>query len=666
MIEQDQSRGEAGVGPGTVPPSSAPHWLARLALVMVAVAVVAWNWDNSQRVAIGTLDSLGSGSDLPFFEQGGALTAKRLTREQKFLLDGDLTRTNRHEQQRAIWEAHPENLVYLGNYVTSLASSRYAPSSLDLFRGEMAAARKLDPENARYDYLEAGLLLKASAEILSEKAGQDEQGKTKTEYSLEVRNREQLDEAMALLREGLGKPYWRRYTTDMLREQLAILGPPQRLLDLVHRTAIAAGTLLPDLAQLRTLARASRLYAELLIAEGKAAEAAPYLGAWEILGRQVTEDSFTLIDVLVANAIFKDAEQTIPPLYRQIGREAEAERAAARAALIAKPVTDWREQRDLARKPESQTAEQLEGEQLLQERAGVLASMLLPALGQWPAAEEYAPGRMLEYVVFTEFVIAVILGALLLTLFTSYLLALRWRVFRPAGEPPPPILMPDLVTVFRILLLGVILPLALFFVVTRYFPGSGHDYSVEVGLHKLAAEFGLLAVALGTLPILMTVAQVQRRCRALGVPMARWQARYLWWSLCFVGTLLLLIVWFLPPTSGQVVKTLAMVGLGFLAAALAVGILLGIGQGLGGQRQHGVFYGSVFRTLVPMLALTIIVLGVSTRPVLVRSEARYLERDTLMHDRDRVGFTRIENDLVEALRGAMLENVRAQAAEADR
>jgi hypothetical protein len=628
---------------------------------MVAVVVVAWNWDNSQRVAIETFDSIRSGSDLSFFDQPGALSARRLTREQRLLLEGDKTRATRHERQRALWEAHPDNLVYLGNYSTALAASGSDTLPLEFFRGEMAAARKLDPENARYDYLEAGRLLKASAEILSEKAGQDEKGKPKTDYTLEVRNREQLDEAMAILKDGFGKSYWRRYTTDMLREQLAVLGPPQRLVDLVDRTAIAAGTLLPDLAQLRTLTHASRLYAELLIGEGKVAEAAPYLGAWEILGRQVTEDSFTLIDLLVASAIFKDAEQSIPPLYRQIGREAEAERTATRAARIAKPVTDWREQRDLARNQEPQASGQPQDEQLLQERAGVLSSTLLPALGQWPAAQEYAPGRMLEYVVLTEFVIGGILAALLLTMFVSYLLALRWRVFRPASEPPPPILMPDLMTVFRILLLGVILPLALFFVVTRYLPWSGHEYSMRVGMHRLAAEFGLLGVVLGVVPILLTVAHVRRRCRALGVPIARWRARYLWWSAGSVGGLLLLIAWFLPPTPGQAVKTLAMVGLGLIATALAVGILLGIGQGLGGQRQHGVFYGSVFRTLVPMLALTIIVLGVSTRPVLLRAEARYIERDTLMQDRDRVGFTRIENDLVESLRGAMLENVRAQA-----
>lgn len=48
----------------------------------------------------------------------------------------------------------------------------------------------------------------------------------------------------------------------------------------------------------------------------------------------------------------------------------------------------------------------------------------------------------------------------------------------------------------------------------------------------------------------------------------------------------------------------------------------------------------------------------STRPVLLRSEARYIERDTLMQDRDRVGFTRIENDLVETLRTAMLDAIK--------
>ena len=134
MIEQDQSRGEAGVGPGTVPPSSAPHWLVRLGLVMVAVVMVAWNWDGAHHNSLEVLDGLGDGADLGGYIPGGR-SLKRLTREQMFLLDGDMTRTNRHERQRAIWEAHPDNLVYLGNYVTALASSGSDTLSLEFVRG---------------------------------------------------------------------------------------------------------------------------------------------------------------------------------------------------------------------------------------------------------------------------------------------------------------------------------------------------------------------------------------------------------------------------------------------------------------------------------------------------------------------------------------------------
>jgi hypothetical protein len=195
-------------------------------------------------------------------------------------------------------------------------------------------------------------------------------------------------------------------------------------------------------------------------------------------------------------------------------------------------------------------------------------------------------------------------------------------------------------------------------VVTRYLPLSGHAYSIRVGMPKLTAEFGLLVMALVTLPILMTLTHVRRRCMALGVNVTRWHARYLSWTCGFAGALLLIIAWCLPATPGDSVRTVALVGLGFMTACLVFGILLGLAQGLTGQRQHGKFYGSVFRTLVPMLALTIVVLGGLARPSLLRAEASYLDRDTLMQDRDRVGFTRPENDLVQKLRTAMIENFR--------
>ena len=129
--------------------------LIGLLLVAIALVVDAWNWDSAHLNAFTALDGLGADSDPGFFIRGKA-SSSTLTAEQRFLLEGDTTRATRREQQRAIWEAHPDNKVYLGNYLTALASTGADTLPLDYLRQELAAARKIDPENARMDYLRPG------------------------------------------------------------------------------------------------------------------------------------------------------------------------------------------------------------------------------------------------------------------------------------------------------------------------------------------------------------------------------------------------------------------------------------------------------------------------------------------------------------------------------
>ena len=440
----------------------------------------------------------------------------------------------------------------------------------------------------------------------------------------------------------------------MLRERSDILGQPRRLVDLVQRTAIAAAVLLPDLAQFRTLSRGSRLYAELLISEGNTEEATPFLNAWRTMTVQLAEDSFTLIDVLVVGALAKDAKTSIPPIYRQIGKDAEAVRTIVNAETLSGPVSEWRNRRTQAREEGPKPQEQQRNEQILQERAGVLVAMMLPALGQWPNAQEYEAERMLEYTVVTEFLLSVLAAVFLVAMGVCLMVSLRWRFFRSNDAPPPPILFPDIRSSAKIIGVGVILPVAIFLFVTRYVPLSGQHYSVQTGLHKLIAEFGLLLLALSILPIVMTCRYVKQQCKALDYATADWRARFLVWPLG-LGALLLLGVWCLPPMQGEAAKFFAGTVAGLIGLCLGAGVLLGFVQGLVGEQQYGRFFGASFRTLIPILALTVIVLGISTTPFLQHAEARYLARDTLISDADRPGFSRIENDLVERLRGEIMD-----------
>jgi hypothetical protein len=89
-------------------------------------------------------------------ERMTARAVGRLPADKMLLLRGDPSRPTKAEQQRAIWEAHPESKVYYGNYVSTLlheyqmAGEKATPDFLDLVERELRRGETLDPDNARY------------------------------------------------------------------------------------------------------------------------------------------------------------------------------------------------------------------------------------------------------------------------------------------------------------------------------------------------------------------------------------------------------------------------------------------------------------------------------------------------------------------------------------
>lgn len=645
---------EAG-SPAAAKPSSKPSWL--LPAVLAAVAcVLTWSWVERVRLLPGALSSLDSASDA-FWLGGDPLESLNLTAEARFLLEGDESRNELHERRRAIWEAQPTNRVYLGNYLSALASGLgQKPNRLDFCRREIAAAREVDPDNARLDYLEAAWILESAANLTQTSSGSGESGDKKRD-TLEVLDRAALDEAMALLIEGTKKPEWRRYSADMLQLQFDALGSPRRLIDLIQRVAVAAGTLLPDLAECKKLSRASRLYAELLIAEGRPEDAIPFLEAWHPITLHLAEDSFTLIDVLVVGALAKDAGNSVPPIYREMGREDEEVRTATLATALGKPTTDWRQQRETA--TEADKVQSRPGQQVIQERGGELVRMLLPALGTWPEESEYASSRRLEYAAATEGLLALLCVVFLAIVLICLAATLRWRLLERDPASHPVAMMPGIRDLSRILILGVLVPLAAFLLITRLLPMSGHAWSAEFGEHKLLAEGGLLISALIVLPIAMTARLVRQRCDTLATPTTGWYARYLFWPFA-LGAATLALIWLCPATEHEVVKVVAWIAAGVIGLSFVIGALLTLAQGFAGQKCHGRFYGTTCRTMIPVLALVVMVLGLAARSYLGADQARCLAQDTLLNEPDRPGFTRVENELVDQLKAEIMAEARRQ------
>ena len=119
------------------------------------------------------------------------------------------------------------------------------------------------------------------------------------------------------------------------------------------------------------------------------------------------------------------------------------------------------------------------------------------------------------------------------------------------------------------------------------------------------------------------------------------------------GSILLAIVWLIPANSSLWPMWLAWTGAGVAALGLGVTALSLLVQGMAGDPNHGLFLGTLHRSMIPILAAAIVALSLLSRPVLRASEAAYLRQDTLLLSDG--AFTSFESRVATArLRGEML------------
>ena len=585
---------------------------------------------------------------------------KHLSPQQHLIVYGDSKRTDTAAAQRAIWEAWPTNVVYLNNYLSHLCGGygyeslgHTADERLAAFDKVLDTATALDPANARYHYLRADKLLEQGATIETVDLGKNGKGESRSDFRLVVKDRATLDRAMAELSAGLRQPAFRRYSTDMLCERLAILGPPVRLTDQIEQIGISACVLLPDISAARKLARASVGYARLLATEGKTEEARPFADAWQTLTTQITEDSFTLIDVLVAGAIAKLGETNAVAFYREIGDTAAAERTRVAAAAIGAPVAAFRARAKAGVNDDGVRA-----------KAGVLAGLLLPALGEKVPDADLTPSRLVEYTILDQATCGVAGLILVVLMFGALGVALRWRFLR-GGASAPLLLLPDAPQFARILGYGVLLPLGLYLAWTHLPLPHGRGEGLSVNWPAALILVVLLVAGIVTTTVTLAARAIRIRCKTLGieVPPAG-KSPYLIWGISLAIALICASFAAFGPTEMAGVTgwhDALLVGLGglgavWLTAALAACTIFL--RGLFGSSRYGLYRGTVARSLIPYFALATVLLTLVSQPYLSRRESRLIASDPLIQpatSKTSAGFTRLEARLVERLRSEMLK-----------
>ncbi len=565
---------------------------------------------------------------------------RKLSDENKFLITGDPSSKTEAEREKSIWESDPTNRVYFGNYF-SAAMEKWQNDPGKTPEELLDTARKVDPENALYDYLEALKIMesqwsnKEAVRIISFTFGDALETAELPVY--EVQDRERLDQAMALIEKALNEPLNQYHAEEMLRQRLSLLPEPKRMADQVAYIGYSAGCYRPPLhyQYFRKLPKFMMAYGDLLLQEGDNERAAVFLSCWEKMPRQILDGKAgNLIDTMIAMVLIKTG-YSAAAIYRAHGFAEEAKQIAAKVDIARAPNLHWNAER-----------ENKNYRPMLEKHGSMLALIGVSNIGSPLSPEELSPSRRLEYAVLSEGIAALISITLLLAILGCTIVSLRWR-FTKKGRAIPVLLAPDFSTLLQILTFGVILPGLLFLLITRLAPWSGHAYSYRFGLHKLISEFGLLIMAMLILPAILGGKAVRNRCTELDIPSTPLAIRRLnpAFLICAVA---LVAFWFVPANSSEMCFWSSIILAGVIAILLLSGALGGMAQGVAGRKEYGLYYGSLFRSLIPLLAGTSLLLNVMSRPTLFTLEKEYIQADTLVDALSPACFT-IENKVSKQL-----------------
>ncbi len=526
----------------------------------------------------------------------------RLSEDDKLVLVGE---------PRSLWQSEPDNRVYLGNYITHLISNhrelaQTPAEARHAYLAILRQAEEIDPDNARYAYLQAAELLKQSRTVTYPR-----KQASALDYAIEIHDQKLYDAAMATLRRAQAMPRYERYILPMYREREALVERPTTFAAKTASIARGSALMLPDLAIMRDLAHATIQHADLMLKNGQVEEALAFADGWQPMLRHLSADIAVYIDALGAMGIGKYGATASAELWRQHGFSDRAEKAAH----VADRIQTLRQQR--------KEKQQTDGGRMAK-HAGLLHRVLIPALDRSPTEAELRPLRRTEYILLERLFMMAANGILLAAIILAVAIALRWRWAR-GGSSVPILLLPKPRDFVRILLLALVLPVLLYALLTRLLPTDVRRWSIAIGWPQLLAQVACLLWWIGILLAHYSTSWTRRRCAQLDIPTPESLRRGWRLAALTLGILLIMAGFFPWPPDAP-----GYIGLPLLAFGTALIILL-----TGGvivtrfctSTEHRLYYGSTARTIVPLLAMAMLALNLLSGPPLRVAEQHWVRKD---------------------------------------
>ena len=582
---------------------------------------------------------------------------ERYTPEEKLILYGDKSRISRAERQKAIWKRFPDNKAYLANYIITLLSEKTDDSKWQQKMSDsLKIAKQKDPDNALYNYINAGLLIKKACETKSKRIylkskNKNGQRKYRTEYSIKIKDRERMNMALEEYLKGTSKKYYKTYVNDIVHQRFNIMGYPRTVVENIRQITVAASILLPHISYLRDIPRSLWLYAEKLQKEGREREALKIVAPWKSYLRHITGDSDFLIAILVDAAVAKLAQKLIPPIYRKAKKTKLADSIDSKLAKIIAPNEKWREE-----------IRKYNIDKKVFEKTGILAGMLLPALGKIDFTEDdFAVSRKIEYAALEKTGVTFLNFIFMLGMVGGLLTALYWRL---RTKQKALLLAPSPQLLGKIFLLGIILPLTIYILISISGILGGHQYNIICNGFSWGAQFIILLITIPAIIFIMVEKHIRQRCLEIGIECPKSRKSRVWRIILIIIFLVLALLALFPvkiiPHSqlSPLAMTAMIIGLSSICLLTVYCIIL-IAEyftTLFSDNKYALYYGAFAKTLPPVFALAMIFTTFVIIPYLSWREADLISKDKVMYGQSK-SFTHAEARVTQKLKAAMLKTL---------
>jgi len=433
------------------------------------------------------------------------------------------------------WENHrhdPDAKMYYAYYAI------FVPKEfVQNIRGEtmpidpqyVAAMRKgeqVEPQNALYNILLAEYYLQNGINIRSDLPMGHYGPPTD-----EILDRRAFTLGMTELRKALAKPYLHTYRARILQMKLNALPTPLFTEEYLGRIMLAVHEIYPEMVRYRNLAWQISACARVLRAEGCLAEAEAMMDTWQPYTTLLMSDASTnLYQSSVACSGGEVLSKEGAEVYDQLGITAKARKVRAINARL----------KNIDQQRRFSKSERMQQDDLFQKHGAYLAAInRARGVKNQVLEADLQPLRMHEHAMIDEMLVEGVVLLLILALLVVLLDGAIWFVLRwERGSRP--LLLLSANELFRALLLGIALPVAVYWVYSRLPVIGGREYSWSGHWPRFAIEWLLLAIALLWLPSRSIRRYIDRRCAELGIMVPA--RKQVWWILLRTWAILLTAV----------------------------------------------------------------------------------------------------------------------------